>query len=196
MRLGRPEQGQLLPPSKGLRLLNLAQPLAITPLRDALLEFYQDRRIENRPAQEDLSGNNACILVVEDNPVNQLVVQGLLKKRGYLVRVVANGVEAVKEYSRDPHAVHLVLMDCEMPEMDGFEATQQIRSLEKQRQLRPVPIVALTAHILEEHRERGALVGMDDFLGKPLDCQVLYDTLDRFLVSKRETPVNEETSPS
>jgi CheY-like chemotaxis protein len=80
--------------------------------------------------------------------------------------------------------------------MDGFEATRQIRRVEKQRQLRPVPIVALTAHILDEHREHGALVGMDDFLGKPLDCQVLYDTLDRFLVGERETPASEETSSS
>ncbi|MEN0105096.1 MAG: 7TM diverse intracellular signaling domain-containing protein [Pseudomonas sp.] len=191
-----PEQCQLLPPSKGLRLLNLAQPLAVTPLRDALLEFYQERRSEHRPPQEDLSGNNACILVVEDNPVNQLVVQGLLKKRGYVVRMVANGVEAVKDYSRDPTAVQLVLMDCEMPEMDGFEATRQIRRLEKQRQLRPVPIVALTAHILDEHREHGAQVGMDDFLGKPLDCQVLYDTIDRFLAAAREKPASEETSSS
>lgn len=191
-----PEQCQLLPPSKGLRLLNLAQPLAVTPLREALLEFYQERRSRERPTQLEQTGNNACILVVEDNPVNQLVVQGLLKKRGYLVRVVANGVEAVKDYGRDPSAVHLILMDCEMPEMDGFEATKQIRRLEKQQQLRPVPIVALTAHILDEHREHGTLVGMDDFLGKPLDCDVLYATLDRFLSAASKTPESEETSPS
>ncbi len=191
-----PEQCQLLPPSNGLRLLNLAQPLAITPLREALLEFYQERRSEHRPPRDEQTGNSACILVVEDNPVNQLVVQGLLKKRGYVVRVVANGVEAVKDYSRDPGAVDLVLMDCEMPEMDGFEATRQIRRLEKQQNLRAVPIVALTAHILDEHREHGAQVGMDDFLSKPLDCQVLYDTLDRFLVAREQTPASEEISPS
>jgi CheY-like chemotaxis protein len=102
----------------------------------------------------------------------------------------------VKDYTRDPSAVQLILMDCEMPEMDGFEATRQIRRAEKQQQLRPVPIVALTAHILDEHREHGALAGMDDFLGKPLDGQVLYATLDRFLARKKETPANEETSPS
>ena len=74
-------------------------------------------------------------------------------------------------------------MDCEMPEMDGFEATRQIRILERERQLQAVPIVALTAHILEEHRAAGQAVGMDDFLGKPLDHQQLYAMLDHYLLA-------------
>ena len=72
-------------------------------------------------------------------------------------------------------------MDCEMPEMDGFEATRRIRQLEREQDLPPVPIIALTAHILEEHRQQGAAVGMDDFLGKPLDSLLLYATLERYL---------------
>ena len=71
-----------------------------------------------------------------------------------------------------------------MPELDGFEATRQIRRLETSRRLSPVPIVALTAHILEEHRDRGLAAGMDDFLGKPLDCQQLYTLLDRYLLAQ------------
>jgi CheY-like chemotaxis protein len=72
-------------------------------------------------------------------------------------------------------------MDCEMPEMDGFEATRQIRRLERQHNLPAVPIVALTAHILDEHRQHGSDAGMNDFLGKPLDSARLYSTLERLL---------------
>lgn len=109
------------------------------------------------------------------------MVQGFLKKRGYSVRLVTDGQAAVDEYSRDPAAVQLILMDCEMPVMDGFEATRQIRRLEHSQQLGAVPIIALTAHILDEHRQHGMEAGMDDFLGKPLDSKLLYSTLERFL---------------
>lgn len=182
-----PEQCQQLPTSDGLRLLNLAQPVAVTPLREALLELYQERRTEPRPPTTEIrnaSGTTPCILVAEDNPVNQLVVQGFLKKRGYIVRLVTNGLAAVSEYKRNPAAIQLILMDCEMPEMDGFEATRQIRRLERNKQLTAVPIIALTAHILDEHRQLGADAGMDDFLGKPLDSKLLYGTLDRYLLSQ------------
>lgn len=180
-----PQHSQPIPDTRGLRLLNLALPVAITSLRDALQELYSERRIEPRAAVTELrSDGNAtpCILVAEDNAVNQLVVQGFLKKRGYCVRLVTTGLAAVAEYNRDPASIQLILMDCEMPEMDGFEATRQIRKLEHSKRLPAVPIIALTAHILDEHREQGAQAGMDDFLGKPLDCQLLYATLDRYLL--------------
>jgi CheY-like chemotaxis protein len=110
-----------------------------------------------------------------------MVVQGFLKKRGYQVRLVNNGRAALEEYRRAPEAIRLILMDCEMPEMDGFEATRQIRQLERERQLSPVPVIALTAHIFDEHRQQGMEAGMDDFLGKPLDGELLYATLDQHL---------------
>ena len=68
-----------------------------------------------------------------------------------------------------------------MPEMDGFEATRQIRRLERQNNLPAVPIIALTAHILDEHRQHGVDSGMNDFLGKPLDSAKLYSTLETYL---------------
>ena len=113
--------------------------------------------------------------------MNQLVAQGLLKKRGYNLRVVNNGAAAVAEYLRAPSAIQLILMDCEMPEMDGFEATRQIRQLEQRQHLPAVPIIALTAHIFDEYRQQGQAAGMDDFIGKPLDSQLLFSTLERFL---------------
>ncbi len=179
-----PEACQQLPESKGLRLQHLTQPLAINALRQALTGLYEEPRAQVhhlvREVRSD-KGDAPCILVAEDNPVNQLVVQGFLKKRGYSVRLVTDGQAAVDEYSRDPAAVQLILMDCEMPVMDGFEATRQIRRLEHSQQLGAVPIIALTAHILDEHRQHGMEAGMDDFLGKPLDSKLLYSTLERFL---------------
>ncbi|AOE83929.1 hybrid sensor histidine kinase/response regulator [Pseudomonas sp. TCU-HL1] len=180
-----PEHCQKLPPGAGLRLRTMAQPMALSHLRETLQELYRERRLEERTQQQEERRRvsaTPCILVAEDNPVNQMVVQGFLKKRGYLVRTVANGVAAVDEYQRDPEGIQLILMDCEMPEMDGFEATRQIRRLERNRNWPPVPIVALTAHILEEHRQAGAAAGMDDFLGKPLDSALLFSTLERFIL--------------
>ena len=182
-----PQHSQAMPDTRGLRLLNLTLPVAITSLREALQELYSERRVEPRAAVAELRSDGSatpCILVAEDNPVNQLVVQGFLKKRGYCVRLVTNGLAAVAEYNRDPASIQLILMDCEMPEMDGFEATRQIRKLEHNKRLPAVPIIALTAHILEEHRQHGTQAGMDGFLGKPLDCQLLYATLDHYLLAQ------------
>ncbi|AYC33603.1 hybrid sensor histidine kinase/response regulator [Pseudomonas cavernae] len=182
-----PQFCQALAGAETLRLLNLPLPLTLIPLRETLLELYQERRKVPRPtprASQPDGDTTPCILVAEDNPVNQLVVQGFLKKRGYNVRLVNNGRVAVSEYQRAPQAIQLILMDCEMPEVDGFEATRQIRDLECQLHLAAVPIVALTAHILDEHRRQGAEAGMDDFLGKPLDGALLYATLDRYLLGQ------------
>jgi two-component system, sensor histidine kinase RetS len=179
-----PEQCQQLPNASGLRLQGLPQPLAINALRGALMALYEEPRLAEvkMPSQPHSNSTHApCILVAEDNPVNQLVVQGFLKKRGYNVRLVTNGRAALNEYQRDPSATQLILMDCEMPEMDGFEATRQIRRLERLHNLPAVPIIALTAHILDEHRQHGAESGMNDFLGKPLDSSKLYSTLEAYL---------------
>ncbi|WP_263144298.1 hybrid sensor histidine kinase/response regulator [Pseudomonas sp. RIT-PI-AD] len=185
-----PEQCQHLPVHDDLRLLGLAQPLAVTPLRETLRELYRERPaplpVAPRPPRS-IGEAAPCILVAEDNPVNQMVVQGFLKKRGYGVRLVGDGRAAVEEYRRDPTAIQLILMDCEMPEMDGFEATRSIRREERERRWPAIPIVALTAHIFDEHREAGAAAGMDGFLGKPLDSVQLYATLERFIAwGKRE----------
>jgi CheY-like chemotaxis protein len=179
-----PEACRQLPASQGLRLQHLAQPVAVNALRQALTGLYEEPKAQVHQLVRNIRSDSSdapCILVAEDNPVNQLVVQGFLKKRGYGVRLVTNGQAAVDEYSRDPAAVQLILMDCEMPVMDGFEATRQIRRLEHSRQLSAVPVIALTAHILEEHRQHGLDAGMNDFLGKPLDSGLLYSTLERFL---------------
>jgi CheY-like chemotaxis protein len=116
------------------------------------------------------------VLVAEDNRVNQLVIVRLLEKVGHRVDVAANGQEtlaALKLVSYD-----LVLMDCQMPEMDGFEATRAIRDAERATGGH-IPIVALTANALEGDRERCLAAGMDDYLPKPITPRALTAALAR-----------------
>ncbi|MGC4097627.1 MAG: response regulator [Nitrospira sp.] len=124
------------------------------------------------------------VLVVEDNPVNQKVAANMIEKMGYRVNVVANGREAVDSLARISYA--LVFMDCQMPEMDGFEATTVIRNREESlRQVggKPfhLPIVAMTANATSEDRHRCLEVGMDDFLSKPVTSKDLAAVLNRWL---------------
>jgi CheY-like chemotaxis protein/HPt (histidine-containing phosphotransfer) domain-containing protein len=135
----------------------------------------------------------ARILVAEDNVTNQQVVRGLLRKLGLLrVDVVANGAEAVRALSEAPY--DLVLMDVQMPVLDGLEATQQIRSPESRVLDRRVPVIALTAYALREDRQRCLDAGMDDYLSKPVDARGLREVLDRWLsevprLSEAELPI-------
>jgi CheY-like chemotaxis protein len=113
------------------------------------------------------------ILVVEDNRINQIVVTLLLEKLGCLVDIARNGREACAALELKSYG--LVLMDCQMPEMDGFEATRKIRRSEGAS--RHTPIVALTAGVLKEERDQCFSAGMDAFLSKPVSYQILETTL-------------------
>ena len=117
------------------------------------------------------------VLVVEDNPVNQKVAARMLEKLGCRVDVAANGREAVEGLARIQYA--LVFMDCQMPEMDGFEATRLIR--QQERAWGHIPIVAMTANAMAEDRARCQAVGMDDFLSKPVQSGDLSEMLRRWL---------------
>jgi CheY-like chemotaxis protein len=119
------------------------------------------------------------ILVAEDNIVNQQVAVGVLAALGYRADVVANGLEAVEAIGLVPYAA--ILMDCQMPEMDGFEAAQEIRRREKTG--RHIPIIALTADILKDARAKCLAAGMDDYITKPLKMQELGAALERWLPS-------------
>ena len=115
------------------------------------------------------------VLLVEDNPVNQLVARRFLEQEGVQVGVANDGIEALTQV-RD-NAWDLVLMDLQMPRMDGLEATRRIRSWEEQKGHTRVPIVALTANVLPQDRERCTEVGMDEFLPKPLRRESLVEVL-------------------
>jgi signal transduction histidine kinase/CheY-like chemotaxis protein len=117
------------------------------------------------------------ILVAEDNPVNQQLIAKILAKAGYQCTLVENGDEALLAYLNQPW--DLVFMDCQMPEMDGYEATKRIRQLESSTNLH-VPIVALTANAMEGDRDRCLQAGMDTYLSKPLNRDLLMKTLSSY----------------
>jgi CheY-like chemotaxis protein len=121
------------------------------------------------------------ILLVEDNPANLRVTQALLEAIGCTVTTARNGLEAVSAY-RDG-SFDLVLMDCQMPEMDGYEAARAIRQLEE-IQAHATPIVALTAHALDGSRELSLAAGMNDHLTKPLTMAMLTAKLVEWIGAK------------
>jgi CheY-like chemotaxis protein len=116
----------------------------------------------------DLPGVQAGlrVLLVEDNPVNQKVAQALLKRLGCVVWHASNGLEALD--ALQSHPVDLVLMDCQMPQMDGLEATRRIREGQAGEPVRHIPIVAMTAHAMQGDREKCLMVGMNEYLTKPV----------------------------
>ncbi len=131
------------------------------------------------------------VLVVEDNAVNQRLATRLLEKRGHRVTVTANGREAVE--SVEKHTYDLILMDVQMPEMDGLEATAVIREREKHKGAR-IPIIALTAHAMKGDRERCLAAGMDGYLTKPIRSQELDEVLETYLARRAATVQAPETA--
>ena len=138
--------------------------LAVTPERPSLMPTYGGRRI----------------LLVEDNPVNQRVAQRVLQKLAVDVTLANNGAEALERVAET--SFDAILMDCQMPVMDGFTATRQIREIERREgRGRRMPIIALTANVLSEDRENCIAAGMDAHLGKPIEPSQLADCLGRYL---------------
>jgi two-component system, sensor histidine kinase and response regulator len=116
------------------------------------------------------------VLLVEDNQVNQAVAAAMLRGRGYQVDVVDNGLQALEAVDRKAYAA--VLMDCQMPVMDGYTATSELRRRENGGP--HLPVIALTAHVLDGERERCAAAGMDGFLAKPVHADEMAAELERF----------------
>ena len=114
------------------------------------------------------------ILLVEDNPINQMVARRMLEKNGYDVAVAENGKEALR--ALDGQAFDAVLMDVQMPEMDGLEAAAAIRAREQGTDRR-LPIIALTAHAMNGDRERCLAAGMDGYVAKPVTSPILLKAL-------------------
>ncbi|MDH3601690.1 MAG: response regulator, partial [Candidatus Tectomicrobia bacterium] len=126
--------------------------------------------------QGQLSGQ---VLLAEDSPVNQEVATGMIGMIGCRVEVASNGREALAALARTTY--DLILMDCQMPELDGFQTTQAIREIEASAGQKPIPIIALTAHAMEGDREACLDVGMDDYLSKPFSLDDLHTVLARWL---------------
>jgi TMAO reductase system sensor TorS len=136
------------------------------------------------PVQAAVPGSGPLVLLVEDNAVNREVAVGMLENLGYRTETAANGMLAMEAVAEGSYAA--VLMDCQMPVMDGLTATTEIRRREAKSGAPRVPIIALTANALEGNRERCLAAGMDDFLTKPFTQEQLAQLLGRWLPAARE----------
>lgn len=139
--------------------------LLLTPLRKAAA------------ASSGPSQNRGRVLIVEDNPINQRVAVILANKLGFVADVAGDGSEALSMVRDQDY--NLILMDCQMPVMDGFEATKAIRALEAP--VSQVPIIAVTANVMEGQRDKCLAAGMNDYLPKPINKDVLGKAVDRWI---------------
>jgi PAS domain S-box-containing protein len=143
-------------------------------------------RIVTRHAVREMRRGSVQILLAEDNVTNQQVALGILRKLGLWADVAADGAEAISRL--ESHRYDLVLMDVQMPKMDGFEVTRQIRDLKSAVLRHDVPIIAMTAHAMQGDRERCLNAGMDDYVTKPISPQALADAIDRWLPREESGP--------
>ncbi len=133
--------------------------------------------ISGRVALPAARTESLSFLVAEDNTVNQLIIEAMLRQLGHRVTVVADGRLALAALARDHF--DLVLMDCNMPELDGLEATRQLRAGAAGVRDTGVPVIALTANAMDGDRESCLAAGMDDFLSKPVSIHALRQAIDR-----------------
>ena len=182
-----------------LSVQSISKPIRQSQLLDSLLTLRNLNSVKNSlncsklvDCDKNLSSDaTMCILVADDNEINRLVVEETLRNVGYHVSSVCNGAEAVDAWKKE--RFDLILMDCEMPEMDGFQATMEIRKHEQANSgltcnIQPMPIVALTAQALAGTREMCLAAGMDAYLTKPLDRKLLLKLLDDLLPTVSSLP--------
>jgi two-component system, sensor histidine kinase and response regulator len=179
----------------------LSKPVRQTMLYECLVNVMAGQQQEaaaapavSQPANIAPDGVRGNILLVEDNLINQQVALGILQIQGYSVTVVNNGREALDAHAQG--AFDLILMDCHMPEMDGFEATREIRARESAASTKRMPIVALTANAMAQDREACLKAGMDDHLSKPFSMATLQDMLDRWVPRKAPAPASAAPAPA
>ena len=184
---------QLLPIAfRGTAVLSetfaVTKPIRISSLLDAMnLPARQGTASSRLPSdamfdaasQGEIQNFGLHVLVVEDNPVNREVAAGYLKELGSTCEHATTGEEAVSLSAN--RRFDLIFMDCELPDFDGFEATRRIRTAERQADLEPVPIIALTARAFETDRAHCMAAGMDDYLPKPLHLKDLIDKLEQIV---------------
>jgi len=154
------------------------------------------RAIITRYSVREEMKRSVRILLAEDNPVNQKLARIMLTKAGYQVEVVDNGRKTVEKYTASPESFDLILMDVEMPEMDGMDATHAIRRFEEQLPTvdkltgktmpgkRHVPIIAMTAHAMKGDRDRCLAAGMDDYVSKPIKREIVFKVIEKWIFNK------------
>jgi CheY-like chemotaxis protein len=166
---------------------SVSKPLRQLQLREAIFSVLGgNKRVESSEAAANVATAPATqekrkdrILVAEDSPINQALVMVILKKNGYLADAVANGLEAVTALRSIDY--DLVLMDCQMPEMDGFDATTNIRLKDSGIINNEIPVIAVTAYATKEDRDKCFAVGMNDFIAKPVKAPELVAAIEKWL---------------
>lgn len=161
-------------------------------LRDILFPraaVYDRTRVLTQNEAKPCSLIGTRVLVAEDNAVNRRVITAMLGKLGCNADLATTGLEAIKMW--EPGAYDLILMDCQMPEMDGYEAAATIRKRERASGVQGTPIVALTANSMSGDREKCLLSGMDDHVAKPISLEVLRRAVERCLVNERGESVRQ-----
>ncbi len=167
----------------------VSKPVKLEKIREALLLINKKPEatlIDQTPsadAKRDIAAHDIRILLVDDNNINQQVAKGKLRSLGYESDLASNGVEAVRALEQIDY--DLVLMDCHMPEMDGFETTGVIRDPDSNVLNHTVPIIAMTANDMKSDRERCLAAGMDDFLTKPMKVDALAAMVEKWLGMNR-----------
>jgi len=164
---------------------NISRPVRRAALFKALslLEGKGDGDTENMQTTDkhfSSRSHTASVLLVEDNAINQQVAVTILHKQGYKVDIASDGLQAFLLFQENKY--HVILMDCQMPLMDGFEATRKMRKMEYEQGLKRTPIIALTANALDADREACLSSGMDDFLVKPIRIKAIRDVFSRFAI--------------
>jgi len=137
------------------------------------------------------SNKNFRVLLVEDNVINQQVAMRILKKLGFNPQVASNGKEAVIAVNNRDYDI--IFMDCQMPEMDGYTATREIRKMEAENNKKHTPIIAMTAYALKGDKEKCVAAGMDDYVSKPFHVKTLTDILEAYLFQDK-TALNAQAS--
>ena len=163
----------------------------LTALLAGTVATEPEQPLVTRHTIREMSRSAVRILLAEDNITNQQVALGILKKLGFYADAVANGAEALKSLAAIPY--ELVLMDVQMPELDGIEATRQIRHSTSAALNRQIPIIAMTAHAMQGDRERCLEAGMNDYLSKPISPPALVAMLEKWL--PRKPPAANESVP-
>ena len=160
---------------------SLLKPIRRNLLKNVLTEILATTPVQQASSKSmrEISWPGRRILVAEDNPVNQKVITSRLKKLKIEVDVVENGKDAVERL--EAQLYDLVLMDCQMPVMDGYEATRRLRAREMEHRQDRMAIIALTAHVGEGEKEKCLSCGMDDYLSKPVKSETLIELLSRYL---------------
>ncbi|MCP5051364.1 MAG: response regulator [bacterium] len=201
---GEKKTGQFMESGFDTLLIKPVQEEKLLEIMDRLLNGRAGKRLpkeivagEPVPVSPGASGprpredhSSPCVLIAEDNAINQKLIRHILKKAGYRMDMVDNGKKVVRSYIKDPGKYHLILMDIQMPEMNGIEATEEIRNWEKENSSRlhslsGIPIIALTAQAIKGDREKCMEAGMNDFISKPIKRDLVLERIHHWLSTGR-----------